>query len=305
MRVFANSIPKSGTHLLLRLLTLLDFEIADFGGLRPTLVSEEEDTKGSRLLRSVFGTREPGKFLGVGPHLVEAGRFPPARRLIRNRGPEKVLVGVDSPKEIGARWLEGRLAQVPDGALVSAHCVYTPELSALVARQKMRTVCIIRDPRDTAVSHMRYVQQRPKHLAYKEFMSLPDDHERLMVSIRGADLGGHVINPLDERYRRFTGWEREGGAVMVKFEELVGPMGGGSERAQRDAVERVAKHLDVELDEVRLRSVQQNLFGSGRTFRKGQAGGWKQEFSEEHRQATKEVAGELLVDLGYERDLGW
>lgn len=305
MRVFANSIPKSGTHLLLRLLTLLDFEVADFGGLKPTLVSEEEETRRGRLLRSVLRTREPGKFLGVGPHLIEGGRFPAARRLIRNRGPEKVTVGVDSPKEIGSRWLEGRLGLVPDGALVSAHCVYTPQLAGLVARQKMRAVCIIRDPRDTAVSHMRYVQQRPKHLAYEEFMSLPNDHERLMVSIRGADLGGHVINPLDERYRRFVGWEREGGAVMVKFEELVGPMGGGSEEAQRDAVERVARHLDVELDGQRLRSVQQSLFGSGRTFRKGQAGGWRREFSGEHRLAAKEVAGDLLVDLGYERDLDW
>lgn len=123
MRIFANSIPKSGTHLLLRLLTLLGFEIADFGGLRPTLVSGEGESGVGAMLRPLLGTREPGRFLGVGPHLVEGGRFPAARRLIRARGPEKVLVGVDSPKEIGAPWLEGRLGRVPDGALVDRKSV--------------------------------------------------------------------------------------------------------------------------------------------------------------------------------------
>ena len=92
---------------------------------------------------------------------------------------------------------------------------------------------------------------------------------------------------------------------MVKFEELVGPMGGGSEEAQRDAVARVAEHLEVPLDDRKLRAVQSDLFGSGRTFRKGQAGGWRREFSEEHKRATKEVAGDLLVELGYEKDLRW
>ena len=85
MKVLANSIPKSGTHLLLRLLTLLEFDMVDFGGIKPSLVSEKDRTT-DRLLRGLFRTREPGKFLGIGPHLVEGGRFPAARALIRTRG---------------------------------------------------------------------------------------------------------------------------------------------------------------------------------------------------------------------------
>jgi len=61
----------------------------------------------------------------------------------------------------------------------------------------------------------------------------------------------------------------------------------------------------VDLGEERISSIQENLFGSGRTFRKGRAGGWREEFSEEHKRAMKEVAGGLLIDLGYESGTDW
>ena len=305
MRILANSIPKSGTHLLLRLLTLLGFDLTDFGGIRPRVVSERRETAAHQTLRALLGTREQGKFLGIGPHLLEGGRLPWAREMLRSRSPEKIVVGVEFPREIGRKWLERRLNRVPDGSVVSAHCVYTPRFDQLLSEQKMRTVCILRDPRDTAVSHMHYVKQRPRHRAYKEYMTLPNDHDRLMVSIRGGMLGPHNLSSLNERYRRFLGWEREGGAVMVKFEDLVGPQGGGNEKAQRRAVERVVEHLGLNVEERRIVSVQENLFGSGRTFRKGQAGGWKDEFSEGHRVAAKELASELLVELGYESGTDW
>lgn len=304
MKILANSIPKSGTHLLLRLLTLLEFDLADFGGLKPGLVSDE-DTRTGRILRRLLKTREPGKFLGIGPHLVTDGRLPAARALIRSRGPEKVTLGVEFPCEIGSRWLQRRLQRVPDKAIVSAHCAYSPQFTEILNEEKMRAVCILRDPRDTAVSYVHYLKKLPRHPIYKEYAGLKDDHERLMFFIRGGKLGGYTLKPLRERYKNFLDWEREGGAAMVKFEELVGPKGGGSAEAQREAVEKVARHLDVDLHEQRVSSVRENLFGSGRTFRKGRAGGWREEFSEQHKEAVKEEAGDLLVELGYEDGTGW
>lgn len=40
-------------------------------------------------------------------------------------------------------------------------------------------------------------------------------------------------------------------------------------------------------------------------FRKGVAGDWKNYFTEKDRQIFKEEAGELLIRLGYERDMSW
>src|SRR5215210_7766410 len=196
MRIVANSIPKSGTHLLDRLLVLLGFGLVDLGG--------------------------------TGPHLVGGGRSP-GPQVVEGAG-EKVTVGVVSPQLISRRWLARRLSKVPDGCFVNAHCIYTPELADLVRKQGMRTVYILRDLRDVAVSQMHYIKQLENHFAHQGYMALPSDHERLLVSIRGGELGGRKLQSLDERYRQFLRWEREGGAAVVKFEDLVGTKGGGVPR---------------------------------------------------------------------------
>lgn len=305
MKVIANSVPKSGTHLLLRLLTLLGMDLVDFGGLRPTPVYGGKNAWSSKTFQKILGTRDPEKFLGIGPHLIEGGRFPRMRRVVRSGGRERVLLGVDYPCEANRRWLERRLNLVPEGSVVSAHCVYSPSFGDLLREQDLRMVCILRDPRDTAFSHMRYLQERPRHPAFEEYMALANDHERLLHSIQGGWLGAHRLRSLDERYRGFVDWEREAGAELVKFEDLVGPEGGGSEEAQREATRRVADYLGIELGENELNEVCGGLFGKGRTFRKGQSGSWQAGFSPEHEEAVKEVAGPLLVELGYEEDLDW
>jgi hypothetical protein len=65
-------------------------------------------------------------------------------------------------------------------------------------------------------------------------------------------------------------------------------------------VERVAAHFGLPASERTLRRVEEGVFGAGRTFRKGQIGGWREEFTPEHERAIEETAGPLLVELGYE-----
>jgi len=267
MRVVANSIPKSGTHLLARLLMLLGFEQTRQGGIRSNLIS---------------------------------GRYAPVKRLVRGRGPEKITVGVVFPEQVDRRWLRRRLrGRVADGQFVTAHCVHTPELAGLLRELGMRTVCILRDPRDVAVSQLHHIKQRKQHPIHEAFAGLGSDGERLMFSIRGGRLGGREMLPLDERYRRFSGWAADEEAVVVRFEDLVGPEGGGNAEAQRQAVGLVAAHLGVAADEETLVRVGEGIFGAGQTFRKGMIGGWREEFTAEHERAAEEVVGPLLEELGY------
>jgi ribosomal protein S12 len=77
MRIVANSIPKSGTHLLDRLLVLLGFGMVDLGGVRPHVVkSSYRFPAANQRLKSILGLRTPEDVMGIGPHLVEGGRFP-------------------------------------------------------------------------------------------------------------------------------------------------------------------------------------------------------------------------------------
>jgi hypothetical protein len=42
-----------------------------------------------------------------------------------------------------------------------------------------------------------------------------------------------------------------------------------------------------------------------RTFRSGKTGGWHEYFTDEHKKLFKEVAPDLLVRLGYEKNNDW
>lgn len=42
-----------------------------------------------------------------------------------------------------------------------------------------------------------------------------------------------------------------------------------------------------------------------RTFRSGKTGDWREHFTEEHKELFKDVTGDLLVRLGYEKDNDW
>lgn len=273
MKVMANSIPKSGTHLLFRLLTSMG------------------------LAKSSFF---------IAPY-AGGGRFSVVKWLLRAPKFQKdhLTVGRGNFADISRVWVESRLKLVRNGTFFGGHCVYTPELNDSLNRNHVRMVSIIRDPRDVAVSYMYYVKQSSNHFIHREYMDLLDDRQRLFFSIEGGEIGEFVLPSLGESCREFLKWQSKGGALFIRFEDLVGEKGGGSADVQRRTIERVSDFLDLNMSDYEISAVQENLFGFGGTFRKGQIGVWRSEFSEEHKTAAKEEVGELLTELGYEKDARW
>jgi hypothetical protein len=91
----------------------------------------------------------------------------------------------------------------------------------------------------------------------------------------------------------------------VRFEDLVGPQGGGSRDAQIDMLRRLARHLGASVGDEDLTRIADNLFGGTFTFRKGEIGSWRQNLSADHQLQFKRIAGNVLVEMGYERSLDW
>jgi len=48
-----------------------------------------------------------------------------------------------------------------------------------------------------------------------------------------------------------------------------------------------------------------NLCGHTSTFRKGKIGSWKEGFSLKNKNNFKKHCGDLLIQLGYEKDKNW
>jgi hypothetical protein len=93
--------------------------------------------------------------------------------------------------------------------------------------------------------------------------------------------------------------------LVTRFEELVGEKGGGSDRLQRETLLKIVNHLHLTRSKEILKEIKETLFGSTVTFRKGQIGEWKTHFKQIHKDAFKEKYGDLLIEMGYEKDNNW
>ncbi len=110
---------------------------------------------------------------------------------------------------------------------------------------------------------------------------------------------------IDDFYNRFLPWRMCGNVCVVRFEDLVGPNGGGSAQAQRDSIRKIAQHIGIDLSEDDISDIMAKIFGKGLTFRRGKIGAWRSHFSENHKKLFKQVAGDLLFELDYEKNPDW
>ena len=249
-RVFANSFPKAGTHLLATLLGRL-------------------------------------------PRMMASG-------LHRAQG--------DYP---AGSWeqLARDLRTVNRGQYATGHFPHDPALSGLLAQLEFASLLCLRDPRDIAVSAVNYVVAMPSHDLHRRFTTAyATFDERLMATILGfpASELGRGQEDIGARIGRYAPWLAEPATCVVRYEELIGPAGGGSEEDQRAAVARVAAHVGRPLDGAALEKVRARVWSAGSsTFAGGRTGGWRERFTPEHVEAFKRVCGTQLIDLGYEHDLGW
>ena len=266
MKVMANSIPKGGTHLLLRLITLIGFQENPFW---------------------------------IGAELIR-GRYELIKSITRGAySGNRILIGSEVPIEIGANWLKNGINRVPAGSVFGAHCLHSKNFEGLLASCGVSVVCMLRDPRSIAASHLDYLSKSPNHFFHKYYMALDSDEERLEVTILGGKLGPYRLRSLADRYSEYTDWQRSGVALNVRFEDLVGERGGGSDNQQRESIIEAMKFLGVEVTDEKVTSVQENMFGATRTFRNGKIDGWRSELPKKHLKIINETMGDMLVEMGY------
>ena len=207
----------------------------------------------------------------------------------RKRSPEQALAWLDSlhPCDVA-----------------SAHLFARPEVAERVCSSSFIPYFIFRDPRDVVVSHVFYVtDMEARHVHHDYYQSLPDFDARLNVSILGRPDVKIEFPNIAERFAPYLGWLDHDKVLSIHFEDLIDD--------RPSALTRIMEHL---LARAPLRSSRQSILDSlessinpkrSPTFRSGKTGEWKKYFTEKHKKIFKDVAGELLVRLGYEKDNDW
>jgi len=181
---------------------------------------------------------------------------------------------------------------------------------------------IYRDPRDQLISLIYHAKKRvesyennPKlfetiksFLEYKN-LSLEEIIPKLINEGSSYyDHYGIIDKPtmgILEFYNSYLPWKNIDNVCTVKFENLIGSQGGGNDNLQKNEIQKIANHLKINLNENEIKQIATNLFGNTNTFRQGKINSWKNYFKQQDKESFKKNAGNLLINLGYEKDLNW
>jgi Sulfotransferase domain len=225
--------------------------------------------------------------------------------------PELFDAGVHLDISLQTDTMDKLLRKMPGGGIATAHLLYLKEYAEILKRHECKTILIIRDPRDIVISFAHHVMKIDHHYLYGYYHDLLDDDARVMASIVGIREKIVVwedvaLRDIGDLCNAFLKWKDEEITCLVQFEHLVGPLGGGDRECQAREIMRIADHLEVDLSQNDVTRICTEVFDiASPTFRKGVIGDWRNQFTATHKQAFKEVAGQLLIDLGYESDFDW
>ena len=197
------------------------------------------------------------------------------------------------------------LRKIPVGVIGWGYLDATPENTALLCSPDRVNYFIYRDPRDMLVSHVHFATDMYEdHGMHALYRSLPDFAARLKVAITGIDRDGLKMVSVLQRYEGVLQWLQQPQVLCVRYEDFL-QRRGATLAAMLDQVERTGYRIPIPRETALAVLANAIQPSKSRTFRSGKAGGWREHFSPEHKRLFLDVAGDVLVRLGYEKNNDW
>jgi hypothetical protein len=238
-----------------------------------------------------------------GTHLLSAMLHGLGLRRHPFAGLEEIAAGLLSSDQSAAKACVQAILEAieaaPDNAFILHHVPHTKLLMGALAQRDVRVIALIRNPFDVIVSQAHHLLARPQ----------PDTPAGLSLHAMqhwicsGGD-DGALIPPLAKRnFGLMHGWVEDGRALLLRFEELVGPRGGGLFSDQLAAGLKLREFLGLDIDTA---GVTQALMDSFRPeidlFRRGQIGSWKEEMAPNTAEQVRLGYGRVFENWGYTLD---
>jgi sulfotransferase 6B1 len=194
------------------------------------------------------------------------------------------------------------LDRIVPGEALPAHLFYHDAYATVLARKNVVHFFICRDPRDVCISDAHYLtNMNPWHRMHHYFARiLRTDEERISAAILGVhepDLRCDYPD-ITRRFAPYRGWLGRDDVFVMRFEDLTSPH--RAETVRRMAT-FYAEHCRASVDVNGLTQLALGRIDAARshTFRKGEPGAWRTTMTSRHIAQIEDVAGQLLVELGY------
>jgi hypothetical protein len=202
------------------------------------------------------------------------------------------------------RELDRRARRLRSSHYLAGHLVHEEAVERVLERNATRLVTILRDPRAVVVSAKNYLYNATWMPHRDQLMTqLGDERAVLEYLVGGQPAPGEQFHVPDigEHYRAYADWQRSDVGLTVRFEDLVGPQGGGSLAAQHDTVRRILDHLGYATDEQTVARVAGGAFsGSSITFHGGRVDAWREELPGDLIDEINARCADEIARLGYE-----
>jgi hypothetical protein len=279
--------------------------------LRSVLYQTE---KGIQQIRFGSQTQDLPVLLGIsfpksGTHLLDqillgfSKVAPYAKRLHSFYAEYEGESGVKRSPEQAVAWLD--MLRANGGRdVASAHLFARPEAVARVCTPNFIPYFIFRDPRDVVVSHVFYVtEMESRHVHHAYYQSLPDFDSRLKASILGRPDANIEFLNIADRFAPYLDWLNHPEVLTLHFEDLINDRTATLTHITDHCLARASLQAPRQLI---LDSLESSINPSrSPTFRSGKTGEWQKHFKNDHKKLFKDVAGDLLVKLGYEKNNNW
>jgi len=208
------------------------------------------------------------------------------------------------------------------------HHTYDRVVDFAKANPDIPVLLIVRDLRDVCLSYVHYVSLQihnhpdPQHYyLFGEFKrsdevlaALIPQWQRISVEKKlTAVLEANSLAPcdIDNFFRVAVELSQLPNVTLIKFENLVGPKGGGDVNLQCREIEKIANVYQVTLTHPQVSFIASTVFGPARqsrwnnTFRKGQIGSWNDVYTEHQISVFKERFNDYLYYFGYINNEDW
>jgi hypothetical protein len=220
--------------------------------------------------------------------------------------PEKNFIGTDA-KELKTN------DTFPPNSIITPLYLSYENFKEIKKPDDYKAFFVMRDPRDILISY--YFSVRFSH-ADNPYVR---EERKLLESMNQEDGILSYIKRINEThhamYYCMKTWFLEGNSndrvMNCRYEDLFSDK-------QQEIFETLFAHLELPLDPAKIEKLLKKYsfkrLTGGREkgeenkekhLRKGISGDWKNHFTEQHKQAFKETAGQLLIDLEYEKDNNW
>nr|WP_062333238.1 hypothetical protein [Herbidospora sakaeratensis] len=316
-RVMVISTQKSGTHLMQELMLELGFKMVGVPRPGPHTVPRFDEEQSLAIGAQVLSKVDYDEFAGLRGTAAFEERAREAwaamvwhwqrqlgQRVVNRYGRTRYEYAEHIATNPHLSY--SRFADTPPGLCWIFHELDIERVDGTFLSEWVETGCPplifnYRDPRDAVVSMINFLEGRTKE-GYGNFFeadifsailqSKPTWEEKIDYALRDRAFLAR------DQFEKALWLLNHPNVCKVRYEDLVGPQGGGSRERQLDAVNRVLTHIGSgrDAEEVAGRVYNPDAW----SFYKGRSGGWRERFTERNTARFTEQFGDLIEQYGYE-----